>query len=175
MVADLIPAWNFSASRTAANSSLNGSDNCWGRVTRRGKWFWMSAARRRKPPPGQAPVSGRRRVLVVEDDPGSLEAVCELLVMMGHLPTKADDAYVAREALLAGRFDILLTDVELSGMSGLDLAHEALVLQPDIRIIFCSGHPMHQKVESGFVCTAPQKLYSVEQLAGAIRAATTRR
>ncbi|WP_305954773.1 response regulator [Burkholderia sp. SRS-W-2-2016] len=94
---------------------------------------------------------------------------------MGHLPTKADDAYVAREALLAGRFDILLTDVELSGMSGLDLAHEALVLQPDIRIIFCSGHPMHQKVESGFVCTAPQKLYSVEQLAGAIRAATTRR
>jgi len=117
---------------------------------------------------GQA--TPRARILVVEDDPDSLEAVYELLLMTEHAPTKAATPEIALDALRAGQFDVLLTDIELPGMSGLELAREAVRLQPDIRIIVASGHPVHQDAVAGITCIALQKPYSAERLVEAIQA-----
>jgi len=119
---------------------------------------------------GPPPVAERTRILVVEDDVDSLDAVCELLVMMEYAPTRAEAPAVALDALRAGRFDVLLTDIELPGMSGLELAREAVALQPDIRIILASGYPVQQDAVAGVDCIALQKPYSAEQLVRAIRA-----
>lgn len=120
---------------------------------------------------GPTPVIARTRILVVEDDIDSLDAVCEMLVMMEYAPTKAASPDIALDALRAGRFDVLLTDIELPGMSGFELAGEAVSLQPDIRIILASGHPVSQAAIAGVPCIALQKPYSVEQLVTTIRSA----
>lgn len=112
----------------------------------------------------------RTRILVVEDDVDTLDAVCALLVMMEQAPTKAAAPQVALDALREGQFDVLLTDVELPGMSGLDLAREAVALQPHIRIIVASGHPADPAAAGGVACVALQKPYSAQRLLAAIRA-----
>lgn len=124
---------------------------------------------------GSIPVMERTRILVVEDDIDSLDAVCEMLVMMEHAPTKAAAPDIALDALRAGRFDVLLTDIELPGMSGLDLAGEAVSLQPGIRIVLASGHPVSQDAIAGVACISLQKPYSAEQLVTAIRTACDRK
>ncbi|MCC8402304.1 PAS domain S-box protein [Paraburkholderia sp. MMS20-SJTN17] len=79
------------------------------------------------------------RVLVVEDEPESLEATCELIRMIGHEASPALDANIARQALRTGHFDVLLTDLRLPGMSGSDFAMEASRVDPSIRVIIASG------------------------------------
>ena len=117
------------------------------------------------------PATERTRILVVEDDVDALDAVFELLVMMEYAPTRAEAPQVALDALGAAPFDVLLTDIELPGMSGLELAREAVALQPDIRVILASGHQVHENAVAGVACVALQKPYSAEQLRGAVRAA----
>ncbi|WP_321858700.1 PAS domain S-box protein [Paraburkholderia tropica] len=120
---------------------------------------------------GPVPVTERTRILVVEDDIDSLDAICEILVMTEYAPTKAAAPDVALDALRSGRFDVLLTDIELPGMSGLDLAGKAIALQPHIRVILASGHPVPDDAVAGVASITLQKPYSIEQLVAAIRTA----
>jgi CheY-like chemotaxis protein len=61
-------------------------------------------------------------ILVVEDDSASLDAVCEILRMLGHEAAKATDATHAMERLRAERFDGLMTDLNLHGACVVELA-----------------------------------------------------
>lgn len=62
---------------------------------------------------------GVLRVLVVDDDKASLDAVCEVLALLDIRPVRAGNAAAALDALRAADFDILLTDVVMPDMSGL--------------------------------------------------------
>ncbi|WP_242468376.1 response regulator [Burkholderia plantarii] len=52
--------------------------------------------------------------------------------MCGHEPVKVADPGAALEALRAQPFDVLLTDLTLPQMYGMDLAREAVRLCPGI-------------------------------------------
>ncbi|MDE1184719.1 PAS domain S-box protein [Paraburkholderia sp.] len=111
-----------------------------------------------------------RRVLVVEDDAASLEAVSELLTMMGHTPVKAATPVAALESLRSQTFDVLLTDVMLPGMSGIDLARHAVDIQHDVKVIFASGNTVSDRGDLGFAWTALRKPYPADALIAAIQA-----
>ncbi|MFB3820065.1 MAG: response regulator, partial [Candidatus Methylomirabilales bacterium] len=59
-----------------------------------------------------------RRVLVVEDNPVNLELVTFLLELEGCEVTATDRGEQALELARACRFDLIVMDVELPGMSG---------------------------------------------------------
>jgi PAS domain S-box-containing protein len=80
------------------------------------------------------------RILVVEDNPDSLEMLCELLDMLGHLARGTSSAEGALGLLHGEVFDVLLTDVGLPEKSGVELAREAALAYPSLRIIFSSGY-----------------------------------
>ena len=80
------------------------------------------------------------RILVVEDDAASLDATCELLMLLRINPQRAENAAVALNALEADDFDILFTDVVMPDMSGIELARRALGIRPELRVIFASGN-----------------------------------
>jgi CheY-like chemotaxis protein len=82
------------------------------------------------PPPAGAVV------LVVEDDTDLRELVCGALAADGYAVEGVADAAAALASTAA--VDLLVTDVELPGMSGLDLA--AQFLGRGIRVIVMSGH-----------------------------------
>lgn len=105
---------------------------------------------RQKTVPASPPVESQKAVreavgkplhiLVVEDDSESQDAICNLLIMLGHMATGAASAETARDALAASAFDLLFTDVNLPGLSGIELAREAVQANPELRVIIASGY-----------------------------------
>lgn len=82
-------------------------------------------------------------VLVVDDEPFVLNAVCEMLVYCGFAVLQAASA---ETALSLGRMrhqpiHLLLCDVLLPRMTGPDLAEQFLLAHPETRCLFMAGLP----------------------------------
>lgn len=80
------------------------------------------------------------RVLVVEDDINTREATRELLELLDAQVHAVNSAQAALDLIEAQEFDVLLTDVRMAGMSGLDLARAARRMQPRLRVVLASGY-----------------------------------
>ena len=81
--------------------------------------------------PTQAGVSGRRlKVLIVDDNSDLVEMLSAVVVSLGHDVRTASDGPDAVSAALAFRPDVVLLDLGLPIMSGIDVARE-LRRQPD--------------------------------------------
>jgi CheY-like chemotaxis protein len=85
---------------------------------------------------------GRETILLVEDDPGVREMSVEMLTLHGYEVLAADSGAAALAILAnhAAPIALLLTDVVMPGMSGIDLAREAQRHRPDLRLLFMSGY-----------------------------------
>jgi len=80
-------------------------------------------------------------ILVVDDEPLIVRGVCNILSELEQAHIQY--VYTPREAKRIaeeGRIDILITDVRMPGMSGLDLALHVMELWPRCKVIFLSGH-----------------------------------
>jgi CheY-like chemotaxis protein len=108
---------------------------------------------------------------VVEDDVASLDATCELLTLIGTSPQRAESAGAALNALEAGNFDILFTDVVMPDMPGTELARRAFAIRPGLRIIFASGNAIPQHESFAFNWSALRKPYTLDQLRVALQSA----
>jgi CheY-like chemotaxis protein len=62
------------------------------------------------------------------------------------------------------QFDVLFTDVSLPGMSGVDLARQALQQRPQLAILFASGYGDELTRRLEFPAQSLQKPYDIEQL-----------
>ena len=88
-----------------------------------------------------APIHGVT-VLVVEDEPGVRGLVTAALRRDGYRVLQAESGKAAIDAAAqAGRIDVLLTDVAMPGMSGIELASALSRTQEDMRVVVMSGHP----------------------------------
>lgn len=64
-----------------------------------------------------------KHILVVEDNELNLKLFCDLLRAHGHQATAVRDPREAVRTALAQRPDLLITDIQLPHLSGLDLIH----------------------------------------------------
>src|SRR4051812_19849016 len=78
-------------------------------------------------------------ILVVEDNQQLLHTICEMLEVLGHHVRACMTAEEALQALDERNFTVLLTDINLPEMSGIELATLVTKIKPAIRIIFASG------------------------------------
>ena len=72
------------------------------------------------PPRRRRPRRRRRRILVAEDNPINQKVVLSLLKQEGHAVTLAKDGQEAVAAAAGGVFDLILMDVQMPIMSGLE-------------------------------------------------------
>ena len=89
-------------------------------------------------------------VLLVEDDPIVRELILAQLVLLGCVATPAADAAEAL-ALLAGStsYDVLLTDIVMPGMSGVELAGRARATHPALKVLLSSGYSAEALAHQG--------------------------
>ena len=80
-------------------------------------------------------------VLIVDDDPVLLNLVAEQISLFGYQPVLASNGEKALEiAPKQKNIDLLLTDVMMPKMNGVDLAKQLATLYPDIKVLFMSGY-----------------------------------
>lgn len=86
---------------------------------------------------GRQPMA---RILVAEDDMAVQSFVCRALAHRGHEVTGVDDGVRALEALQAGHYDALLSDIVMPGMDGIALALKVSRDWPDQPVLLMTGY-----------------------------------
>lgn len=114
------------------------------------------------------PEAARLRVLVVEDDPAALALMLETLQVLGHWAAGVSSAEVAKDRYFDGAFDVLVTDVGLPALSGLDLARSLLARHAGLKVIFVTGYPAPEVPIDKTVWI--QKPFTLEELGAALDA-----
>lgn len=122
------------------------------------------------------PVS-QVHILFVDDDELMRLSSVEILKDLGYSTAAAATGSAALDYLRAGGgVDVLITDVGLPDIPGVELAAEVRALHPDVRIIFATGYDKRRAMGS-----APEpstsflaKPFAPEALAQAICAALAR-
>lgn len=86
-------------------------------------------------------VAAGTRILVIDDDPAVLQSITHLLKMLGYSVTGFTDQQAALAALSldAKRFDLVVTDYNMPGMSGLEMARKVRMLRTDLPVAITSG------------------------------------
>jgi CheY-like chemotaxis protein len=97
--------------------------------------------------------AGCETILVVEDDADVRSYSIELLHELGYRVLEAQDAASALAVLAkpeADQIALLFTDVVLpGGMTGADLARQALIMRPTLKVLFTTGYARDAIVHQG--------------------------
>lgn len=81
-------------------------------------------------------------ILIAEDAVPIRKMVCAMLAQSGYQCLEAGDGGEAYELIIAApaRIDLLLTDVIMPNVGGIELSRRVSRLHPEIRILFMSGY-----------------------------------
>ena len=117
-----------------------------------------------------APDPSGRRVLLVEDNDDAREMSTEMLNMLGHTVHGVASAEEALPLLAMPGLDILVTDISLPTMSGLELARHAREGWPHLDVIVASGHAWGASLLHDEQARFLSKPFSLEELAAVLKA-----
>jgi len=84
---------------------------------------------------------GGPRVLVADDDDAVLRVHARILASKGYQVTTAPDGAAAVRALESGSFDVILSDIDMPGMSGIQLLERVRTRDLDVPVILITGDP----------------------------------
>ncbi len=79
------------------------------------------------------------RLLVADDDPAVRESLQRVLAREGYEVVVAPDGHAALERLQAGGIDLVLSDLRMPGMTGLELLPRAKAAAPDVDFIMLTA------------------------------------
>jgi len=79
------------------------------------------------------------RILLAEDDDAMRQYLARALERSGYEVIAVDRGTEALPLLEAERFDLLLTDIVMPEMDGIELAQHAARIVPDMRVMFITG------------------------------------
>ena len=79
------------------------------------------------------------RVLVVDDDRDEGTLLQDLLTRRGHECLYTDKPEVALEHLAERDFDVVVTDVRMAGLTGIELCERIRIAHPDVPVIVITG------------------------------------
>ena len=80
-----------------------------------------------------------QKILLAEDDETMRNFLVKALEKAGYDVVSVGDGEAARRCLLEEPFTLLLTDIVMPEMDGIELARHAADIDPDIKIMFITG------------------------------------
>ena len=86
-------------------------------------------------------VGGKERILFVDDEEVLVELGMNMLNGLGYDVVGRTSSVEALEVFRVRPryFDLVITDMTMPNMTGVDLAKEMLMIRPDIPVILCTG------------------------------------
>lgn len=82
----------------------------------------------------------RPRLLVVDDEAPQQRALCEILIDQGYDVVGCTDPLVALDKLDRSPFELLLTDLQMPGIDGIELTRRAQAVAPDMVVVLMTAH-----------------------------------
>ncbi|MCA9785068.1 MAG: response regulator, partial [Candidatus Cloacimonetes bacterium] len=88
------------------------------------------------------PAHESQSILVVEDEKEVRELVNQVLLNAGYQTNMADSAEMALTILndARQRFDLIVTDIVMPGMNGMELGKQVNILHPGMKILYMSAY-----------------------------------
>jgi len=106
-------------------------------------------------------------VLIVDDDRDHAESVADILEMRGYATEIASSGEAGVAKFGAGSFDVVLMDVKMPGMNGVEAFFAIRELKPDAQVVMMTGFSLEELVEkamaNGAISTLRKPL-AIQQL-----------
>jgi CheY-like chemotaxis protein len=109
-----------------------------------------------------------RHLLVVDDEPSICELLKQMLEMEGFQVTEAGSAGEAIRALELHDVDLLVTDIQMPEVSGLELAEAARAEHPALPILLISGSAP-EELAAACGCSFLRKPFSIADLSSKVQ------
>jgi CheY-like chemotaxis protein len=97
---------------------------------------WAAPSRRRS-----------RRILLIDDHPDLRQGITTILEDAGHVVEEAESGDVGVQTLHVSPVDLVITDLQMPGLSGRDVARAVRSIRPGLPVIVMTGCP--ELLESG--------------------------
>ncbi len=82
----------------------------------------------------------KARILIVDDEPGIRASLSEVLLQEGYQVVSVDSGEAAVSILETEQFDLMLLDVMMPGISGVDVLRVARQFTPEMKVILLTAH-----------------------------------
>jgi len=142
------------------------------------KIYWpafMGKTQPKKKVKGEKVKGGSETILFVEDDDKVRKASEQLLVLYGYKVLSTLNGRLALDLIKKKniKIDMLVTDVVMPEMGGIELSEKLKKIYPGLKILYCSGYPDNQIVSAYGILNQDvnfiPKPYSSKELAKKIR------
>ena len=100
-----------------------------------------------------------KSILFVDDHEVLARLSCEILEMQGYRAVDAHSGEEALQKLQGEQFDVLVTDMRLGAMNGLELARKAHEHAPEIPVILITGYEPVDVGNDAVACLQKEDLF----------------
>ncbi len=117
------------------------------------------------------------KILIVDDEEELVDALTERLNLRGFETTGVTTGANALELIHAESFDVLLVDVKMPGMGGMEVIREVKSFRPDLQIVLLTGHGAVETAEEGMRLGASEfllKPVNINELIATLTRAVTK-
>ena len=110
------------------------------------------------------------RILFVDDDKSGRELSRYNLEEAGYDVDLASDGREALERFTAGRYDLVVSDLTMPGMTGLEMAEQIGSIKPSTPFILCTGNYNRlSSLQPGYIKKVVTKPFNQRKIANAVR------
>ncbi|MEW6412262.1 MAG: response regulator [Candidatus Zixiibacteriota bacterium] len=121
-----------------------------------------------KSTPTVAATEGRRpRILAIDDQAVILDLISAMCQSTGYDVKTAETGQGGLEMALREKFDVILTDLAMPGLSGVEIAHEIRKKRPNVPVVLVTGYEVKisaERLEAAGITRVLHKPFRIEQL-----------
>jgi len=120
---------------------------------------------------GASPTTEPAKILVLDDEAYVRQMLAEILTREGHVVYLADGRN-AKDMLITESFNLIITDLKMPGMCGIDVLALAKQTSPDTKLMVITGYPSKATLDEGLEMGAEAyitKPFHVAELRLAVR------
>jgi two-component system response regulator HydG len=91
-------------------------------------------------------MDNKGNILIVDDDMGICETLSDIMEIKGYDTAIASDGYEAVRKVKEGDFDVILMDIKMPGMNGVETFKELKKVRPEIAVVMMTAYAVEDLI-----------------------------